>query len=98
MSKKVNHEFTLGEALNQAIAAAPIRDKWNAQRIVDNWAEVAGTAVARHTEKVWIRKGVLYVKVNGPAWKNELLYARSEIARQVNEQAGMELVQDVRIL
>jgi hypothetical protein len=38
---------------------------------------------------------VLYVKINSPVVKNELIMMREEIRRKMNEKAGGEIIQRI---
>jgi predicted nucleic acid-binding Zn ribbon protein len=59
------------------------------------WASEVGEGVAAHAEPVWLRDGVLSVRVRGATWMQELQFAKEEIRSRLNRRLGAEVVRDV---
>ena len=95
---KPGTEISLEQALEGLISALPLRTRYHEQQVTLHWPEIVGPVLAQQTEKVWVRKGTLYVKMKTPSWKNEVLYLRGELAGRINEHTRTELVRDVKVL
>jgi predicted nucleic acid-binding Zn ribbon protein len=67
-------------------------------RVVQEWAQVVGPRVARHTRAVAFRDGVLHVEVEGSAWMHELGFLKRDLLQKVNRHIGSRLVRDVRFV
>ena len=67
----------------------------DAARAVEAWPEVAGEAVAGVTEQVWMRHGVLHVKVRSAAWRHQLQFQRTAWRDRLNEHLGATVVDEV---
>ena len=67
-------------------------------RAVEEWAQVVGPRLARHTRAVAFRDGALHVEVEGSAWMHELGFLKHELVRRINQHLGSECVKDVRLV
>ncbi len=74
-----------------------IREKVAETRISTTWEKTMGKTIAKHTRKIHVSKGVLFIYMDNPALKNELSYARDKIIDLANEAAGEKVVKDVVI-
>ncbi|MCI0450495.1 MAG: DUF721 domain-containing protein [Chlorobi bacterium] len=50
------------------------------------WAEALGEKIAKAAVPVFVKKGVLFVKVQDSVWRFELTRRKSEILEKVNEK------------
>ncbi len=64
-------------------------------KTIQIWASVVGPHINRVSEVEKIFNGVLFVKVNNSAWRNELIFKKKLIMVQLNESIGKELVRDI---
>ena len=49
------------------------------QQAVDMWAETVGEFIAKHTQKITAKQGILYVTIPNAALRFEVLNSRSQI-------------------
>ena len=63
---------------------------------VSRWAEIVGERIAQISEAERIEKGVLYVKVSSPVWRNELVFMKSNLINTVNEALAKTIVKDIK--
>lgn len=68
------------------------------QVILDSWKDVVGDFINAHTLKKNIKNGVLYVKVDADSLKNELLYAKTMLLKNLNSKVESEILKDIMIL
>ncbi|GEM_PF-48705 len=61
------------------------------------WEKVMGKFFEQFTEKVEVRKSILYVKINSPAMRNELIYGKTKIIDNINQELNLEYLTDVKI-
>ena len=69
----------------------------DAARVFRRWREVVGPQIADHAEPTSLRRGVLRVRADSPAWATEIGYLGDDIRARVNEAAGSSLVAEVRV-
>jgi predicted nucleic acid-binding Zn ribbon protein len=75
-------EGVLKQMMNKGVYADKIREI----EIIKFYEMVVGKPVARMTKNVFVRKGKLYIKVESPALKQELVYSREKLLTLVNER------------
>ena len=69
--------------------------KLKESRIENQWEDLLGKNAASLTRKLVIRNKVLYVYLNSPALRNELLMMREKLIQRINEEAGEELIHKI---
>ncbi|HAD79672.1 MAG TPA: DUF721 domain-containing protein, partial [Flavobacteriaceae bacterium] len=61
------------------------------------WQTVMGKFFEKYTDRVEVRQRVLYVKINSPAMRQELLMGKSKILANINEEIKKDFLVDVKI-
>lgn len=85
----------IGEVLKEYIDSMNIGRKLKESRIEAQWEKVLGKNAASLTRKLIIKNKVLYVYLNSPALRNELLMMREKIIQRLNEEAGEDLIDKI---
>lgn len=67
------------------------------ERVVKAWEEITGELIKKMTMKIYLKGGVLYVHVNSPALKSELMMVRTSLCDRLNERLGGKMVKAVYI-
>jgi len=88
---------TLGTAIQRFLKSEGIDKKLREVKVVRQWEDIIGRSVARATESIAIRNGVLHVKLNSPIVRQELSMIKSEIVKRMNQMAGMQVVTSVQL-
>jgi predicted nucleic acid-binding Zn ribbon protein len=65
-------------------------------RLLRSWSELMGPMVAKRTEDLYIRNGVMYVKLNSASLRNELSFGRAKLVNLLNEAAGKQIIHDIQ--
>lgn len=86
---------TIGEVLREYVDAMGLSRKLKESRIDSQWEKLLGKNAASLTRKLVIKNKVLYVYLNSPALRNELLMMREKIIHRINEEAGEELINKI---
>jgi predicted nucleic acid-binding Zn ribbon protein len=77
---------SLGSALEKMLRkmniVTPVR-QWEA---VTLWDSAVGKKIANHTKAEKIAYGKLYVLVDSPSWRNELLFHKNELLEKINSK------------
>ncbi len=64
-------------------------------KVINSWRQVVGPFIATHTIDLSIKNGVLYVRVDSDALRNELGYSKSLLIRNLNEVVGREVIHEI---
>jgi len=95
MAKRLANNQTLREVIEELISAYHIEDKLNQSKVIGLWDQVVGKMIARDTTHLYIKNRILYVKLNSPALREELGYARTKLVKSLNKAAGSEVIIDI---
>lgn len=92
-----HNEVTLKDAIKQLIHAYRLKDKIMETRLISGWEELMGRTIARHTRDVYVKGHTLFICLDSPTVRSEMLYSKERIIEMVNEYAGEVLINDVVI-
>ncbi len=88
----------LGTAAHRLIDALGLTERFREQQAVIRWPQVVGEKIARISEAMSIADGVLTVKVNSAAWRQELHYLKLSIIKSLNYDLRKEVVRDIKFV
>ena len=86
---------TIGELINEFYALHKGPDYVDELKAIKAWPKVVGTFIATHTIDLSIRNRVLFVRVDSDALRNELSYSKSLLVKNLNMEAGKDVLDDV---
>ncbi|MCK4360231.1 MAG: DUF721 domain-containing protein [Bacteroidales bacterium] len=92
---KKSNDQTLKEVINELLEAYKLGDKLKEVRLIDSWEKVVGKLINKHTKNLYIKKKVLFVKLDSAALRNELSYARQKIIKALNKEAKEVVIDDI---
>jgi predicted nucleic acid-binding Zn ribbon protein len=92
---KLSNDRSLGEVLKELIETYRLEGKLNELKIIHAWEKVVGEMISRHTKDLRISHGKLFVKIDSPALKNELIYSTSVIIENLNTEAGCKVIEEI---
>jgi len=91
-------EITLKEAIEKFLKDFHLDDKLRETKLVGSWEAIAGKLIARHTDEIFVRDKILYVKPDSSALKQELTFMRTKLLQKLNKAAGSEVIKEIRFL
>jgi predicted nucleic acid-binding Zn ribbon protein len=89
---------SVGESLQDLIAAYRLQGKLTQARVLDAWPELMGRPVAQKTSELYFQNRKLFVRLTSAPLRHQLYMGRSEILRRVNEAANDEIIDEVVFL
>jgi predicted nucleic acid-binding Zn ribbon protein len=95
---KKSNEVLLKDAIEAFLKENNLDSKLNETRLIGAWEEVTGKLVARHTDQMYVKDRVLFVKVDSAALREELSYQRNKLIKKLNKAAGTEAIDDIRFI
>ncbi len=98
MVKRISNNQSIREVIEELLSAYHIEDKVNETRVIGLWDKVVGKMIARETTHLYIKNKILYVKLNSPALRQELGYARTKLVKMLNKAAGQDVISDIAFL
>ena len=90
-----SNEQTLKEVVRELLRTYCWGGKIGEIRLMNSWEKVVGKMISKHTIKLDVRKKVLFVKLDSPALKNELSFAKEKIMKSLNEEVGEVVINKI---
>jgi hypothetical protein len=99
MKKNYKRQNTqsIGEAFGYFMKANGKEELMWEVKAEEAWNTVMGKFFEKYTDRVEVRQRVLYVKINSPAMRQELMYGKSKIIANINEEIKKDFLMDVKI-
>lgn len=54
--------------------------------IIQAWRDITGAYIEKMTTKIYVQNSCLYVQVNSPSLKNELMMVRTDLLKKIQER------------
>ncbi|NOU47541.1 MAG: DUF721 domain-containing protein [Bacteroidales bacterium] len=90
-----HNEQSLGKVIQEFLRVNKLESKLSDVRALDCWPKVVGPMISKHTIDLRIDKKTLYVRLDSDAIRNELLYAKSLIIKNMNNEVGKEAIIEI---
>lgn len=88
----------LGNVILRFIRQSGLETPLNQHRLVSAWPAVAGEVVGEHTKEIYIRNQTLYVRVDLPTLRADLMMRRKQLALQLNQYVRASVIVDIVLL
>lgn len=72
-----------------------LKKRYDQERIVQQWSNIVGETIARRAKATKMQNGKLYVSVDRPTWRNELILRKKDILRKINSIMKHDVVKDI---
>ncbi|WP_313580715.1 DciA family protein [Chishuiella sp.] len=95
--EKRSNQQTLGQALEHFIKQSGKEELIWEVKAEEAWFAVMGKFFEKYTDRVEVRQRILYVKINSPAMRQELLMGKSKIIANINEEIKKDFLVDAKI-
>lgn len=70
---------------------------FNEKEIIKVWQELTGDLINKLTKKIYVYDKVLFVCVNAPALRSELMMMRGNICEEINNRFGKTVLKSIEI-
>jgi len=88
-------EQTIGDALNEWLKDSGMNDKIFETRLLNEWENIVGPVINKHTTSKRIQNTVLYISLDSASLRHELGYAREKLRQQLNNTVGKEIIKTI---
>lgn len=96
--RRKDNLIKLGDAIKQVFKQGNLDLKISRFAVKNAWDEIAGKVIANHTVSIFFdEQKNIYLSLDSSVVKNEALYSKEKIVKQINEFCGYELVKNLII-
>lgn len=87
---------SIGAALRETFKHFQIEKPIEQHRALYLWDDVVGEKISHVTTPVKIEKNVLFVTVDSPVWRNELMFLKRRIMKDLNQLLTGNPIKDIK--
>lgn len=62
---------------------------------IEVWEDIIGLTLKKYITSQKISDGVLYIKLNSAVVRNELVYQKTRLMKEMNQRLGKEFIRDI---
>ncbi|MBN2274406.1 MAG: DUF721 domain-containing protein [Bacteroidales bacterium] len=92
-----NETRPIGEVIRDSLDDLRISQKLKEKRLVAQWNDMMGKAIASRTKQVYVKDRTFYVHLTSSVARSELMMMRRSILDKLNEMAGEKLIDAIVI-
>ncbi|MBC7863267.1 MAG: DUF721 domain-containing protein [Bacteroidia bacterium] len=92
-----SNQSTIGELLGKFVKENKLDSGLQEVEMISKWKEVVGDYMANHTSEIKINKGILFIQMNSPACREELLYRKTQLIDEINRLFGKKIIFEIVI-
>ena len=85
----------IAEALSRFIRDQGFERRLKEADLFRKWSQIAGDTVANNAIPEKLSDGLLFVKVENPAWRTELSFMAEDIRKKINDFMRSEVVKKI---
>jgi predicted nucleic acid-binding Zn ribbon protein len=89
--------YSIGEALNLLLERSQWKPKVIALRMSEEWEEITGKTIAKHTRSVNLHSKTLTIHTDVAPLKQELQYGKEQLILRINEYFKERVVEEIVI-
>lgn len=97
-STRNTENLSLGQAIDKLISLYHLEGKLNEAAISDIWEELLGKPIAMRTSEIYLKKSILFLKIESAPLKNELWLAKESLLKKLNEKLGKNSIKEIRFI
>lgn len=94
-SARNTKSIPMKDAFESFLKVYNLKSKFNETYLVAYWEKIMGVSIANRTEKIYIKSGVLFIRLNSAPLSQELLLAKSKLIQLLNSEIGEQVINDV---
>lgn len=86
------------QAFGKFLKNEKLEKQFNEKRLIHSWQEIMGEPIANRTTNIFIKDGVLVVKLSSAPLKQELNMAKEKVLELFERKLGTQVVKEVRFI
>lgn len=83
--------------MERFLSSLGIPTDFNQEEIIKVWEKITGDLIKKLTKKIYVYDKVLFVYVNAPALRSELMMMRGNICEEINNHFGKKVLKHIEI-
>ena len=95
MLRRASQPERIDQVLNRTLKGLKIEKRIKEETVILNWNRVVGERIAKESNPLKVKDSILFVKVENASWRNELVFLKSNIIRELNQSVGENVIKEI---
>jgi predicted nucleic acid-binding Zn ribbon protein len=95
MFKRASQPERIDQVLNRTLKGLKIERRIKEETVILNWNRVVGERIAKESLPLKVKDAILFVKVENASWRNELVFLKGNIIRELNQSVGENVIKEI---
>jgi hypothetical protein len=83
--------------MERFLSSLGVPTDFNEKEIIKVWQELTGDLINKLTKRIYVYDKVLFVYVNAPALRSELMMIRTSLCEKINSHFGKTVLKSIEI-
>lgn len=83
--------------MERFLSSLGVPTDFNEKEIIKVWQELTGDLINKLTKRIYVYDKVLFVHVNAPALRSELMMIRTSLCEKINSHFGKTVLKSIEI-
>lgn len=83
--------------MERFLSSLGVPTDFNEEEIIKVWQELTGDLINKLTKRIYVYDKVLFVYVNAPALRSELMMIRTSLCEKINSHFGKTVLKSIEI-
>lgn len=95
MFRRSRQPERIGQVLARTLKGLKIDRRVKEETALLNWSEVVGERIASQATPLRVRDSILFVRVENASWRNELVFLKGKIIKELNQSVKANVIKDI---
>jgi predicted nucleic acid-binding Zn ribbon protein len=96
MFRRVTHQpEKIDKVLGRALKGLRVDRRIKEESVLLNWSKVVGDRIASYSNPLRVRDSILFVRVENASWRNELVFLKGKIIKELNHSVKANVIKDI---
>ena len=88
---------SLAEIISKMMKDQKLESRLEQLDVIDVWNELIDNSLKKYIIDSNVKGGVLNIKLNSAALRNEISYQKTDIIKKINEKIGKNIITDLKL-
>jgi predicted nucleic acid-binding Zn ribbon protein len=95
MYKHRSQPERIDRVLGRTLKRLKIDRRLKQEGAILEWSKVVGDRIASQTNPLRVRDSILFVRVENASWRNELVFLKGKIIKELNQSVKANVIKDI---
>jgi predicted nucleic acid-binding Zn ribbon protein len=95
MLRKAKYPERIDKVLVRTLKGLKIDRRIKEETTLLNWSKVVGDRIASYANPLRVRDSILFVRVENASWRNELVFLKGKIIKELNQSVKANVIKDI---